>query len=407
MTLEEKRDRDTVRELARQVMALATSDEYEARRKRWRDVNALRKPDRAPVWRRPVEVWLELLPETDLTCSDDFYRSMEYRFRQDLIKHEIGDDSIMEPWWGVSAAFDRDTRYTWGVPENRIPAPSFGGSWKFDPPLKTEDDFDRLTSPTYTYNEDKTQVALSRMEEVLGDTMPVRLTCDVPLRSGLADTAAHLRGLEQMMYDMADRPDLVHRLMNHLQEGTLRAQKAVEETGLLTLNNNCPMYCSDAPRSDARQGNVRLNDLWQVVSSQMYQEVSPAMWEEFLLQYQIPLLSQFWLTSYGCCEDLTHKIDGVLKVPNLRIFVSSAWTDLQKVVDAVGDRYTIMWRQKATDVVFAHDMTPIRKHLEEGMRILQGCYVQIVLRELQTLNGRQDRLHDWTSVAKEVAEKFA
>ncbi len=75
--------------------------------------------------------------------------------------------------------------------------------------------------------------------------------------------------------------------------------------------------------------------------------------------------------------------------------------------DAVGDRYTIMWRQKATDVVFAHDMAPIRKHLEEGMRILEGCYVQIVLRELQTLNGRQDRLHDWVSVAKEVAEKFA
>ena len=46
MTLEEKRDRDTVRELARQVVELASSDEYEARRKRWRDVNALRKPDR-------------------------------------------------------------------------------------------------------------------------------------------------------------------------------------------------------------------------------------------------------------------------------------------------------------------------------------------------------------------------
>jgi hypothetical protein len=104
---------------------------------------------------------------------------------------------------------------------------------------------------------------------------------------------------------------------------------------------------------------------------------------------------------------LTRKIDGVLKIPNLRIFVCTAWTDLEKVVDAVGDRYTIMWRQKATDVVFANDMTSIQKHFEEGMRIAQGCYVQIVLRELQTLNGRPERLADWAKVAKDVVAKFS
>jgi hypothetical protein len=130
------------------------------------------------------------------------------------------------------------------------------------------------------------------------------------------------------------------------------------------------------------------------------------MWEEFLLNYQIPILSRFWLVSYGCCEDLTQKIDGVLKIPNLRIFVSSAWTDLQKVVDAIGDRYTIMWRQKATDVVYG-DRVSIRKHLEEGMRKAQGCYVQIVLRELQTVDGHPERLAEWAEIAKESAAKYA
>jgi hypothetical protein len=407
MTLEQTRDRDTVRKLAEQVVELALSDEYEARRKRWRDVNALRKPDRSPVWCRPVGAWPELLPEEGLTCADRFHRGIERTLRRNLIKHEIGDDTVFEPWWGVAAVFDRDTPDVWGVPIRHIPAPGPGGAWKFDPPLKSEEDFDRLTLPTYGYNEAKTQQALSRMKEVLGDTMEVHLTCGVPLGAGLGGMAAELRGLEQLMYDMADKPDLVHRLMNHLKEGVLGAQKAVEETGLLTLNNNGPMYCSDAPRGDARPGNISLRDLWIGTESQEFQEVSPAMWDEFLLSYQIPILSQFWLASYGCCEDLTRKIDGVLRIPTLRIFVSSAWTDLEKVVDAVGDQYTIMWRQKATDVVFADDMTPIRKHLEEGMRIAQGCCVQIVLRELQTLNGRLERLKDWASVAKEAAAKFA
>jgi len=245
------------------------------------------------------------------------------------------------------------------------------------------------------------------MIDLFGNSMEVRLTCGVPLGAGLGGTAANLRGLEQLMYDMADRPDLVHRLMKHLQEGALRAAKVAEETGLLTLNNNGPMYCSDKPRDDAEPGNIKLKDLWGHTESQEFQEVSPAMWEEFLLSYQVPILSQFWLSSYGCCEDLTHKIDGVLSIPNLRVFVCSAWTDLEKVVDAVGDQYTIMWRQKATDVVFPDDMKPIRKHLEEGMRIAQGCCVQIVLRELQTLNGRPERLSDWAKTAKEVVAKYA
>lgn len=406
MTIEQKRDREVIREFARQIVDLANSDEYEARRKRWRDVNALRKPDRFPVYCRPVGCWAELLPESSLTCKDPLCRAVERTFRMVLIKYKIGDDDVIEPYWSVSAVFDQLTPHTWGVPIRHIPPSTPGGAWKFDPPLKTEADFDNLKLPEYRYNEEKTKKSIEQMQELLGDAMEVRMTCGVPLLAGLGGMAAELRGLDQLMFDMADRPDLVHRLMKHLQEGVLKAQKTYEDSGLLTLNNTGPMYCSDPPREDAKQGNIKLCDLWGHTESQEFQEVSPTMWEEFLLSYQIPILSHFWLVSYGCCENLTRKINGVLKIPNLRIFVSSAWTDLKKVVETLGDRYTIMWRQKATDVVF-NDMDSIRKHLEEGMRILKGCYAQIVLRELQTLNGRPERLNEWASAAKEIAEKFA
>lgn len=407
MTLEQMRDRDAVRELARQVVELAKSKEYEARRKRWRDVNALRKPDRSPVWCRPVGAWAELLSESSLSCTDPLCRSVERTFRQHLIKHAIGDDTVFEPWWGVSAVFDQHTPHTWGVRVGRISPITAGGAWRYDPPLKSEADFERLALPKYTYNEAKTQRVLSQMNELLGEAMEVRLICHPPLGAGLGGMAADLRGLDQLMYDMVDRPDLVHRLMKHLQEGVLKTLKTYEETGLFTLNNYEPMYCSDSPRKDAMPGSIRLHDLWGHTESQEFQLISPDMWKEFLLSYQLPILSQFWLVSYGCCEDLTHKIEGVLSIPNLRIFVSSAWTDLEKVVAAVGDRYTIMWRQRATDVVFAEDINLIKKHLEEGMRIAKGCYVQIVLRELQTLNGRLERLTEWANVAKEVAAKYA
>ncbi len=58
-------------------------------------------------------------------------------------------------------------------------------------------------------------------------------------------------------------------------------------------------------------------------------------------------------------------------------------------------------------VVFAPDMGPIRAHLEEGMRKLQGCYYQVVLRELETVNGRPERLRHWAEAGIDLAAKYA
>lgn len=76
------------------------------------------------------------------------------------------------------------------------------------------------------------------------------------------------------------------------------------------------------------------------------------------------------------------------------------------VIDKCGADYTIMWRQKASDVVFPDDPSTIRRDLFEGARRLQGCHYQIVLRELQALAGHPDRLHVWTAHAKEAAAEY-
>ena len=402
-----RRDRDVVRQLARRVAEIAASPEQEAIHWRWRDVNALRAPDRAPVWCRPVECWGELLPEDALVCEDRYHRGVERALRQRLIKHEIGDDEPIEPYWSVAAVFTPAMRDTWGVEVRRIEPDEPGGAYQYDPPLKEDSDFDRLRFPSYTYDPEGTERALERAHELLGDILPVRFVCDAPLSGTLCDTAAALRGQGELMWDLAERPHLVHRLMAHLRDGTLRAQRERAATGLLTLNNTGGMYTSDPPARNPLPGSVRLSDMWMAANSQDFDQVSPAMWEEFLLTYQLPIFAQFRYVSYGCCENLTRKLPAVLQIPNLRVFVCSAWTDLEKVVDAVGERYVIMWRQKASAVVFAESLDEIRRHLDEGLRIARGCNVQIVLRELQTLNGNLNRLKEWATIAKEVAAKHS
>jgi hypothetical protein len=45
----------------------------------------------------------------------------------------------------------------------------------------------------------------------------------------------------------------------------------------------------------------------------------------------------------------------------------------------------------------------LQRALEDGLRQLPARYVQIALRELQTLAGHPDRVHVWTRLAKETA----
>jgi len=152
---------------------------------------------------------------------------------------------------------------------------------------------------------------------------------------------------------------------------------------------------------------VTYKNCFGVGNSQEYDQISPGMWEEFLLQYQKEVYARFGLNAYGCCENLTKKIEGVLTIPNLRVFVCSAWTNLDTVIDRVGLDYTVMWRQKASEVCMTNDVSTVKAGLERGCERLKGGHYQIVLRELETLNGNNDRLHIWAALAKEMAAKYA
>ena len=407
MTSVAANDRNYIRNLAKQVAAIAASDENAHIIQRWCNVNALRKPDRFPVWCRPVAAWGEILPKDSLRCADSALRAIEYNFRQILIKHEIADDSPVSPYFEVPAVFDIDPPNIWGVDITRHTTGQAGGAWAYDPPIKDWTDLAKLRLPTFTYNRAATQDALCHADQLLGDILPVKLVARAPHDPTLCTPATDLRGMTQLMMDLIESPDEVHRMMAYLRDTVLTAMDQVEATGLLSPGSAWPMLTSDPLGPTPANGKHTYANCWALANSQEFDQVSPAMWKEFLLDYQMPILHRFGLVAYGCCENLTKKIDGVLSIPNLRVFICSAWTNLDTVIEKVGRKHVIMWRQKASDVVFPHDTETLKRQLDDGLRKLQGHHVQVVLRELQTLAGHPDRLHVWTKLAIEAAENYA
>jgi hypothetical protein len=54
-------------------------------------------------------------------------------------------------------------------------------------------------------------------------------------------------------------------------------------------------------------------------------------------------------------------------------------------------------------------MTPIRAHLERGLRTAQDAVtpIQVVLQELETADGNPQRLQDWSAAAKEIGARLS
>ena len=396
-----------IRELASQAMAYACSEECEQRRRRWRDVNELRRPDRAPVWCRIALAWREVLADDVLECIHPTCRSMERALRRDLFNLTLGTDHIIPPWWPVAAAFRCTNPPIWGLPgRNSIGTTDLGG-FLYDHPVTDVAEYAKVTVPDFEHDPAATALQAEQAADILGDAMPVRVEGRFPVHPHLQVYWEHLRGMAGMMEDLAFHPDICHRLMAKLTEGVLRGIRRAEEAGVLTSNHHEPMICSDPVNGATEEGNVALHQMWTGTNSQEFDTVGPAMFEEFLLNYQKPILSQFGHSWYGCCENLSTKIHQVLSIPNLRVFVSSFWTDLDKVIEAVGKDYCIMWRQSAAQVTLPDDLSEHKVHLERGLKNLQGHYYQVVLREIQTVHDNPQRLRDWARIGIEMAEKYA
>lgn len=401
-------DLDILKPLLEKTAAIAASDRNAANIKRWRDGNAKRAVDMPPVFcLLDKEAWEEIMPPDSFECSDPGARALEERLKRILYKQEIDDDTPVYSYLKSGAVFDVDPPDHWGMSAKIIRPDFHHGAFKWDAPLKELEDFDKLVMPSYSYNPGKTAEKTERTAELTQGILDVKASGRVPCGSTIDDMAAKLRGITQLMMDLMLYPDYVNRLFRHLTDGFIKAVDYANASGLITPNTDGATHECDpfGPVSD--DNTFTTANQWLVLNGQEFDSVSPRMWEEFLLPYQIETAKLFGKVLYGCCENLTRKTRGVLTVPNLAVFVCSIYSDLQSIIDATGNDYVIQWRQSPTDLFMYNDMSVIDETLKRGMQDLKGCSFQVVLREVQTLGGHPERLKIFNAMVKEYGVKYS
>jgi hypothetical protein len=403
-------DIDVLRELARRQAEIAALPGEQHKRQLWAQNNSL-KPTR-PLMLATYGMWnvwcREYFGDHAMKCQDPFLREQERVMRMKIFSHTIGDDSIVEPWHDIMASQPYQWNGLWGVHPEHVKSGAEGGAWRFDSPIKEWADVKKLTAPGHVIDEAKTKANLERLSEAFGDILPINVQrgaiCQL-FQSDLSYDVTQLRGLEQVMIDMYESPEQLHELMAFLRDGRLANEAQAEaagDFGLTDQGNQSMTYATELPAPKANCYGQSRKNLWTHIAAQEMTLVSPQMHDEFILRYQLPIMSNYGLCQYGCCEDLTNKIDMLRKIPNLRIIAVAPLANVRRCAEQIGKDYVISWRPNPTDMVCCgFDEDRIRRQIREGLSAMKGCHVQIHLKDIETVEGDYDRLAKWTRIVRE------
>ena len=420
------KDRTVIRVLAAKWMEFAAWPVMSERKRLWKAVHDLQ-----PI--RPVilfeTAWIDgFVADRELLCEDPFLRTVEKNMRITLRQaEELGDDLVIEPYYrlGWKMLFS-----DYGVPVEIRAAicsePSIAYSFSF--PIATPEDVQKLKPRTIAVDREKSHRLQDTLAEVMGDILPVRLGNFDPFAYefdvgefgdlgfngnfffGLTWQVYRFIGNQGLLYWVYDAPEAIHALMSYLLADRLAMFEFFEREGLLALNTDSQMagprsygYVSDLPEPET-PGPVTLKNLWGWAESQEAANISPSMYQEFVLPYLAKLSERFGLVYYGCCERVDDRLEMILDaIPNLRSVSVSGWSNFAKTAELLGQKY--VYSRKPTPAHIS-GVNPHWDLLEKDMRdtyaVARDCNLEILFRDVYTTHGDRSRLRRWVDMTKSI-----
>ena len=400
-----------LRELTKRKREIA-QDPIMAERKRLWLRHAALDGERPMILAETVGVLDELVPLSTLRCEAPWAREMERGLRDIVFSYEhVKDDAVVEPWiqygWAVTIGeYGVETELVRGANEGKL------GSYTWDPPIKDLDrDFDKLHFRKLSVDRERTAAWGAFLETHFGDILPVRLRSSYWWTAGLTWSAINLIGLEGLMISMYDNPKGLHRLMAFLRDDFQAMLDWFEAEGLLSLNNENDYvgsgtqgWTTELPQPDAAEGDpVRVKDIWGLSESQETVGISPKMFEEFIFPYQLPVISRFGLSYYGCCEPVHNRWHVIKRIPNLRRVSVSPWCDEVQMAEGLGSDYIYCRKPNPAMISTGRfDEDALREDVRTTLRAAAGCTVEFAMKDVHTLNNEPLRLGRWVELAREV-----
>jgi hypothetical protein len=266
--------------------------------------------------------------------------------------------------------------------------------------IREEADLARLQPPRFVIDLPAQEALAEQAATLLDGLLPVHFAND-ELGAGPFEWAVRFRGMDQLLFDVCDRPAFVHRLMDFLTAGAMEYQLLREAAGTVDaeLWDWHTVYDEPPPCLPP----TALAASWAYVHAQSAASLSPEMYAEFIQPYNARLAALYWRVYYHGCEDLSRKCLTIRDLPNLSLFHVSPWTPAAPVVATLGAAVAYEVHSHPTAVFFEDADAEVRRGLRERHAEMQGLPHVLMICDVETFNGRPDRLLRWTELAREAA----
>ncbi|MCP4645388.1 MAG: hypothetical protein GY851_33400 [bacterium] len=405
-------DLDVLRALAERKRACADDPANAERRRLWYAHDA--GHGERPMVLAEGWVAFEDLPESAVQCHEPWAQDLERQMRLELYNFDtLRDDHVIEPVVNVNWRVDVSG---YGVESKTEYADRVSGnvsSRRWDPPLQSfPADLDKLRHRAYSVDRDSTFAWKAHLEHVFDGVLDVRIRGGFWWTTGMTITAIDLIGLQNMMLYMCTEPEGLHALMAFLRDDQLAYMDWLEAENLLTPNNENDYigsgsigYTRALPKGAAGDP-VRAADLWVLSESQETSEVGPDMFDEFVFQYQLPIIERFGACYYGCCEAVHLKWPIIQRAGNVRRVSISPWCDQEYMAEVLGRDVAFSRKPNPTLISTPHfDEDLIRADLRETVGIARDCNLELIMKDVHTLCGNPDRMPRWVQLAREAIDE--
>ncbi|MBE5790708.1 MAG: hypothetical protein E7322_00955 [Clostridiales bacterium] len=403
------KDKRIIRALAARVSEISKSPAEAKKREMWRNHTSL-KGSLPPVFVSPEGSWAEILPEESLACEDAFAREIELELRKRLFRYDvIKDDTPIENIFDFPVSMIPVNEH-WGLPVVRVPA-SGRGSWRHVPVVEDVEDWKKLKMPSLDIDEAGAKMKQQMLMDAAGDLLCANITGIKIFDFHIAHIYADFRGLDNLLIDLADDIDMVKDVFEFMGEGLMGLVKQAQSAHLIQRNDDHTYhytgglgYTYDLPDDSVNGADTQ--NVWAACEAQEFSCVSPRMFAETILPVERKLLEPFGLNGYGCCDDLTEKLDSVLTIKNLRRVAACPWANLKKMADRLKKDYILTWKPNPAYLAGEiFDDNAVEDYLIQSLTDAKAGYPEIILRDTHSVRNDPIRFQKFVTCARSAIEK--
>ena len=410
-------DFKVIQDLAQIYIEIAMQPVNEQRRTDWRKINDLEQNVRPMVWINE-EPWQELNYDGSLTltCRDAYLRTVEDFLRKTIYRwNHFPVDLVVDSFLVVKKVTNFDEFCGLGIKEEIIGNIGNGGivSHEYATQFSTIDDVEKIQMIEIVYNKTETMRRFTLLQEICQNIIEIRLEGQGFIHFTPWDKIAMWYNPMEILTDLVLKPELMHAIVSRYTDAMLYQLDQLEAQNMLSLcNNNVRIgsgglgYVTDLPGEKYDENYIHPYNQWGNAMPQIFSDVSPAMHEEFALQYDRKWLQKFGLSYYGCCEPLHNKLEILKSVSNLRKISVSPWANIEKIVSETAGNYVLS--VKPSPACFAEDRwqeDQVRRNLQRLFDITSGLPTEFIIKDISTCRNDVSRITNLCKIINEIVER--